>query len=85
MWNPTYLILTRYYKFSKGNHSDCSAFVDLFSVVDLREGKLSPATVKIQNGGPLFKTIDASRSQLILLYADQEENDGYIEALRFWN
>ena len=85
MWNPDFLILTRYYKFSKGDHSDCLAFVDLFSLVDLKEDKLSPATVKIQNAGPLFEAIDASRTQLILLYTDQENIHGYIEALRFWN
>ncbi|XP_023348004.1 uncharacterized protein LOC111716756 isoform X2 [Eurytemora carolleeae] len=71
--------LTRYLKHSS-DHSQCSAFLDIFNLDQIKVGNLVPSVLSLQLSGPLFDEISISQTGIVLLNNKLET----VEIFRFW-
>eukprot|EP00088_Acartia_fossae_P058207 TRINITY_DN6805_c0_g1_i1.p1 TRINITY_DN6805_c0_g1~~TRINITY_DN6805_c0_g1_i1.p1 ORF type:complete len:403 (+),score=47.42 TRINITY_DN6805_c0_g1_i1:30-1238(+) len=76
-----FLILSRYEKFKRTDHSNCCSQMELFNLEDLKYGIFQPVTLDIRQSGPLFDDFHLDKSSIVALYSSEKKVDLY----NFWS
>jgi hypothetical protein len=75
------LLVSRYEKFLRTDHSNCFSQMIGFKLDDLKYGIYAPVTLNLRDTGPLFDGVHASNTQLATIYSAERK----IQLFNFWS
>jgi len=76
-----YLLVSRYEKFRRSDHSNCFSQMIGFKLDDIKYGIYSPVTINIRDSGPLFDGFHASNNKIVAIYSAEKK----IRIFNFWS